>query len=133
MMTAVIAVSCMFRFKCAQHQVQIANIIQIFKRNLNIPIFRQTDDIFQSFHAKIIYAMPVVRQMNDHRWDIVLITIHYALTISLKNALSLQVIHGQAVLFLHGSVNIFYIKSCIPCQMNIFLISAASAKLVAPP
>ena len=84
MMTAVIAVSCMFRFKCAQHQVQIANIIQIFKRNLNIPVFRQADDIFQSFHAQIIYAMPVVRQMNDHRWDIVLITIHYALTISLK-------------------------------------------------
>ena len=46
MMTTVITVSCIFRFKYTQHQVQITDIIQIFKRNLNIPIFSQADNIF---------------------------------------------------------------------------------------
>ena len=46
MMTAVITVSYIFRFKCTQHPVQITNIIQIFKRNLNILIFSQVNNIF---------------------------------------------------------------------------------------
>ena len=37
--------------------------------------------------------MLVIRQMNNHCFDIVFITIHYALTISLKNAVSVQIIH----------------------------------------
>ncbi len=93
MMTAVIAVSCVFGVKYTQHQVQITNIVQIFKRDLNIPVFSQANNSFQSFKAQIIYDMLIIRQMNDHCGDIVFIAIHYALAIRLKNAVSVQSIH----------------------------------------
>ena len=133
MMAAVITVSNILRFTHAQHQVQIANILQIFKRYLNIPVFSQANNFFQSFNTQIIYDIFIIRQMNNHCGDTVFIAIHYTLTIGLKNAVSVQIIHLQTVLFMHWSVHIFYIKSRISCQMNIFLISIASAKFVAPP